>query len=103
MPLFPRRVTFADAFKQAVVNWDAPDATPENKLRLRLAVALNVDAREAINDFLTDVDNAAEGGGQFAALVTPSGVDLDNLQKLLELIIQYLPQILAIILPLFAQ
>lgn len=90
-----RPVKFAVAFSTAVGRWDALEATPLNKLKLRVSV-LNPIACSAIVEFLVAMDSI-EGAGAFAGGFDDAGIDPENLAKFIELVIKYLPQILAIL------
>lgn len=100
MPLFVRKVSFANAFAQGLSRWKDEAATPENKLRMRLAIAMNSDVRQAVFDYLVEKD-AAEEVQLFGSIWDGTGIDLDKLEQFLALLVKYLPLILEIILPLF--
>lgn len=97
MPILRRQVRFFDAFSQGVERFDG--ATEENKLRLRLALSMNRDARDSVEIYLkqkmAEESQLDAFGGDLAQ------IDLDKLEQFLQIIIKYLPQILEIILPLF--
>jgi len=92
-----RRVRFFDAFSQGVDRWNDGDA--DNKLKLRLALAFNRDAQDSVEKYLED---KLEEEGVLAEFDNDiASVDKGKLEKFLELLVKYLPQILEIILPLF--
>ena len=101
MPLIQRKTSFASAFAKGLAKWQDEAATPENKLRMRLAIAMNSDARAAVYDYLVEVD-AKEATPLFGSIWDGTGIDLDRLEQFLALMIKYLPLILEIILPLFS-
>ena len=61
-----------------------------------MALAFSSDARLAAEQFVVDV--AAEE----AELAVSEGIDIDQLEKIIQLIIKYLPQIFEILIPLFS-
>lgn len=90
---FGRKTTFRQAVNQAIRQSDLP-AT--QKLQLRIVMALRPEAREAVEEFL--LDKANESGMSIAS--ADAQIDLDNLERLIKLIVEYLPQIIDIILKL---
>lgn len=89
------RTTFRDVVKQAIRQSD--DLTRIEKLKLRLTMAISPAAREAVEDFL--IEAAAEEGVQVAD--ADAQIDLDQLERLLQILIEYLPAIIEIISELF--
>ena len=90
-----KTVRFKSALAQAISQWDHE---AKDKLRLRLAIAMRPEIRDAIEAFIAEVA-AEEDPVAFADV--RAGIDLDQLEKFLQLLIKYLPAILEIILPLF--
>lgn len=88
-----RTVSVRQAIAQGIKQSDLRSI---EKLRIRMALAFSSDARLAVEQFVVDV--AAEE----AELAVSEGIDIDQLEKIIQLIIKYLPQIFEILIPLFS-
>lgn len=85
------RITFREAIIEAVKR--SPDLSWRQKLRLRLVLALRPAAREAVEeDALRHVNSQGMAIASAEALI-----DLDKLERLLQILIEYLPEIIALI------
>ena len=86
-----RDVTFRDAVKRAI---SESDISTLRKLRIKIALSLNRDARDAVEEYLIEEVNAT---GQYSISSAEAKIDLDQLEGLLKLIVEYLPAIIEII------
>lgn len=86
---------FGDVVKQAIR--EADTITRGQKLRLRVAMAIFPEVRTAVEDHLLEVVN--EQGVSIASV--DALINLDDLERLLQLLIEYLPQIIELLLMLF--
>lgn len=86
--------TFREAVQEAI---QSSDLNRVQKLRLRLAMAMRPAVKDAVEEHLLDVAN--EGGVSIASV--DSQIDLDQFERLLQILIEYLPQLIEIFVGLF--
>lgn len=88
--------SFRGVVKEAIRQAD--NITGVQKLRLRVGMALKPEMREAIEDHLLEHVNTVEG---VSVLSVDAKIDPDKLERILQILIQYLPQLIEIISDLF--
>lgn len=92
-----RRVSFRSAFNQALRQVEGLNVV--ERLKLRFIIAFVPGAEEAVREFVEEKLSQDDPqtletvfGGELAT------IELDNLERLLQILIEYAPQIIAIIM-----